>query len=402
MAKSDTIDLLFSFDTTGSMYPCLTQVRRYVKETTKYLFDQIPNIRIGILTHGDYCDEPKVITSLDFSDDPKQVCRFIESAPSTYGGDEDECYELVLNQARKFSWTKGRNKAMILIADASPHKVGYRYEGLVNELDWENEAGLLIEAGITIYPVQALGYRSNSRFYDRLAEISGVEKLELPQFSDISDIIIAICMQRASKLTQFEETLQHRHKPASYHVMANIDRLAGRKVRSRPKKGYADEALSGYVPKSSAMKDLPAGAKRLKAVHPSRFQILDIGEEDRSIKDFVADNGLEFKTGRGFYEFTKPETIQAYKQVVVEDTATGKLYSGDKARVIAGIPLHPDRDVTKKRGGPKDKCTPKPTEFTVFVQSTSPNRRLKANTRFLYEVEELVPKDEVEPELAMA
>ncbi len=52
----DTIDLLFSFDTTGSMYPCLTQVRRYVEQTTKDLFKFIPNIRIGIIAHGDYYD----------------------------------------------------------------------------------------------------------------------------------------------------------------------------------------------------------------------------------------------------------------------------------------------------------------------------------------------------------
>ena len=33
-----------------------------------------------------------------------------------------------------------------------------------------------------------------------------------------------------------------------------------------------------------------------------------------SIKDFVQDNSLVFKAGRGFYEFTKPETISAKKE----------------------------------------------------------------------------------------
>jgi hypothetical protein len=36
-----------------------------------------------------------------------------------------------------------------------------------------------------------------------------------------------------------------------------------------------------------------------------------------SIKDFVQMNSLVFKTGRGFYEFTKPEVISHKKEVVL-------------------------------------------------------------------------------------
>ena len=50
------VEVVFSFDTTGSMYPCLTQVRRHVKSTVTRLGEEIPGIRIGIIAHGDYCD----------------------------------------------------------------------------------------------------------------------------------------------------------------------------------------------------------------------------------------------------------------------------------------------------------------------------------------------------------
>ena len=36
-----------------------------------------------------------------------------------------------------------------------------------------------------------------------------------------------------------------------------------------------------------------------------------------SIKDFVLMNSLVFKTGQGFYEFTKPENISDKKEVVL-------------------------------------------------------------------------------------
>ena len=55
--SSNPVEVVFSFDTTGSMYPCLTQVRRHVKSTVTRLGEEIPGIRIGIIAHGDYCDK---------------------------------------------------------------------------------------------------------------------------------------------------------------------------------------------------------------------------------------------------------------------------------------------------------------------------------------------------------
>ena len=46
-------------------------------------------------------------------------------------------------------------------------------------------------------------------------------------------------------------------------------------------------------------------------------QILVV-DETSSIRDFVEENSLVFKTGRGFYEFTKPETISAKKEVMFD------------------------------------------------------------------------------------
>jgi len=110
MTVRKTIDLVFSYDTTGSMSAAIGQVRRGVAETVKYLFKQIPELRIGIITHGDYCDGDKVITMLDLTDDQNAICEFIKTAPNTGGGDEDECYEFVLNRARTLSWTGGKIK----------------------------------------------------------------------------------------------------------------------------------------------------------------------------------------------------------------------------------------------------------------------------------------------------
>lgn len=56
----------------------------------------------------------------------------------------------------------------------------------------------------------------------------------------------------------------------------------------------------------------------LTPVDSARFQVLDV-DEKCDIRTYVQNNELIFKTGRGFYEFTKPEKISDKKEVVLVD-----------------------------------------------------------------------------------
>ena len=95
------IDLVVSFDTTGSMYPVLSQVRNYVEKFVNDMFREFDDLRLGIIAHGDYCDkdDPYTIRIMDLTRDEKKLCQFIRETDKTCGGDADECYELVLNSA---------------------------------------------------------------------------------------------------------------------------------------------------------------------------------------------------------------------------------------------------------------------------------------------------------------
>ena len=75
----------------------------------------------------------------------------------------------------------------------------------------------------------------------------------------------------------------------------------------------------------------------LVPIDPSRFQVLHV-QSRCSIKQFVLENSLIFKTGRGFYEFTKPEVVSHKKEVVLVDRATGDMFTGrEAAEMIGGI-----------------------------------------------------------------
>ena len=351
MSKNNAIEVIFSFDTTGSMYPCLTQVRREVKETVNRLFKDVPDIRIGVIAHGDYCDAGStyVTKHLDLSVDKKKICDFITNVDRTGGGDAAECYELVLHEAKSFSWSAGKKKVLVLIGDDVPH--GKNESQNTKKLDWRNELKLLLEAGIQVYGVQALNRKHATKFYETIAEETGGFHLELDQFSSITDTILAVAYKQQGDdlLQKFEEEIKAEGR-MNRSMKRSFNRMLGRKEEVTAK-------------------------SNLDAVPPGRFQVMKV-DEDRPIADFVRDQGIAFKIGRGFYEFTKSVKVQHHKEIILQDKVTGDFFSGDKARDIAKIPH--GEDATVKPGDMGN--------FRCFIQSTSSNRKLLGGTRFLYEV----------------
>ena len=112
-----------------------------------------------------------------------------------------------------------------------------------------------------------------------------------------------------------------------------------------------------------------------------RFEILDVDNhiDKVQIRTFLKDNGLSFKTGRGFYQFTKPENISLKKEIVLAHKNTGEMYTGYSAKMLLGITE--DKYELKVRIRPSDYM-----DFDIFVQSTSYNRNLIGGTKFMYEV----------------
>jgi len=139
------------------------------------------------------------------------------------------------------------------------------------------------------------------------------------------------------------------------------------------------DKIIGTLPGNDESKNSRNKVGELGTLNSGRFRVLDV-DTDVTIKDFVLNKDLTFQTGRGFYEFTKRVKVQANKEVILQDLKTGDLFSGDKARQMAGIPLGESCNVSPSN------CS----GYRVFIQSTSYNRKLLAGTKFLYEVDDWV------------
>ncbi|WRZ94708.1 VWA domain-containing protein [Streptomyces sp. NBC_01007] len=112
-------------------------------------------------------------------------------------------------------------------------------------------------------------------------------------------------------------------------------------------------------------------AAGLAAVDPSGYRLIPV-TRDAAIRDWVVECGHTYRTGGAFYQLSKPEKIQARKQIAVLEKKTDRVYSGPEARALLGLP---DVEVRVKPDHNDD--------FTIFVQSTSVNRKLVPNTRLL-------------------
>lgn len=358
----NSIDVCISFDTTGSMYPCLTQVRRSVKKIISKLFSDIEGLRIAIIAHGDYCDanRPYVTKIKDFSSNENELIDFISGVESTFGGDAPECYELVLNEARtKLSWGAGRSKVIVLIGDDVPH--GPSYPLNVNKIDWRNELGLILEAGINIYGIHAMaGVRRHSKaFYEEIAKKTGGFYLTLDQFANIPDLIMAICYKQDGdeSLNNFAKELKASGR-LNYNIRSSIQKLSNLEIEE-------------YV-SSDGLNPVPDG----------RFQVLSV-DKTGSIKEFILEQGITFKAGRGFYELTKTEKVGINKEILLYEKDTGKIFNGGQVRDM--LKLSPQENVKGVLETLKKVSIDK---YKVFIQSTSYNRKLMADTSLLYEVDD--------------
>lgn len=182
-------EVVFSFDTTGSMSPCIAQVRANVDKLCAELFKEIPDLKIGLISHGDYCDGLRCIDILPLTNDPFKVKKFVVETPNTGGGDAPECYELVLNKVREMGWGKETNKLFVMIGDNEPHHVGYPtspYKGGHNIFDWRKEVSALKELGIMVYGLQCL---YPIPFWNDFAKEAGTPLLRLTNFAAASEIL---------------------------------------------------------------------------------------------------------------------------------------------------------------------------------------------------------------------
>ena len=201
------LDMVIAFDTTGSMRSYIDAVKEHVKVLIPKLFKQNPDLRIGIVAFGDYCDMPskdrfgKAYQVCELTDNENRLIEFITKAQNTSGGDGDEFYELVIKKiVEETNWREGSTKAVLLIADAEPHRVGYSYSDRVinNQIDWREEAKKAAEKGIKFDTLTI----NKTEWYKELSEITNGISAPFSTSSKTSQLVEAAALARGGEATK--------------------------------------------------------------------------------------------------------------------------------------------------------------------------------------------------------
>lgn len=127
--------------------------------------------------------------------------RLHNSVENTYGGDSDEFYELVIKKiVEETNWREGSIKAVLLIADASPHEVGYNYGDKVinNQIDWREEAKKAAEKGIRFDTVTI----NKTGWYKELSKITNGVSAPFSTSLKTSQLIEAVALARGGERTR--------------------------------------------------------------------------------------------------------------------------------------------------------------------------------------------------------
>ncbi len=201
------LDMVIAFDTTGSMSSYIEAVRRHVIDLIPKLFAANPKLKVSIVAFGDYCDMHSksdfgdAYQVIDLTDNENKLIEFVKKARETNGGDGDEFYELVIKKIiEETSWREDSTKSVLLIADASPHGIGYSFGDIVinNQIDWREEAKKAAANGIKIDTMQC----SNSRWYKELSKMTNGINLPFKTDSKTSQVIEAASYARGGESTR--------------------------------------------------------------------------------------------------------------------------------------------------------------------------------------------------------
>lgn len=112
--------------------------------------------------------------------------------------------------------------------------------------------------------------------------------------------------------------------------------------------------------------------KSLEQLKANEYELLPV-QKEKDIKSFV-ESWIKtgYVKGSSYYQLTKPETIQNYKQICIQEKNTGKVYSGQNARDLLGLPDY-EVKVSPANFG----------KYDIFVQSMSVNRKLVPGTKLI-------------------
>ena len=212
-SADSSLDVVFMIDTTGSMDPYIDEVKQNIIRIIENILEYSPKIRMGCIAYKDHGDEGEdeyyLTKLLPLTFDRKEIIGFMRSTGLYIGegGGGPEAVECALHEAVAFAWGKTAPKAIILIGDKPPHGVTDGLKFCTKMRDYREEVKALKIKGIKIYPILCNNISETEGNFRWMANETGGAFFYLKEISDLSDLLIGICLKETGELPYFEKKL---------------------------------------------------------------------------------------------------------------------------------------------------------------------------------------------------
>lgn len=182
------LDVVFVFDSTGSMGGILSETKTRIRQFMKLIHFLVPEARLALVTYRDLpAFDPEyeyTVKAVQFTKEVKPLEDFLRGIEAYAGGDQPEAIYQGLETAMNLHWGQGTKKVIILFGDAPPRPEN----GGLNKLNalcasWHKRTGGIISCIDTTGNLTA-GYKLMSEFRD-VANASGGEAMVLSNPRDL-------------------------------------------------------------------------------------------------------------------------------------------------------------------------------------------------------------------------
>ncbi|WP_299935917.1 vWA domain-containing protein [uncultured Pelagimonas sp.] len=180
--QPDFLDLVFVFDTTGSMGDELDWLTKEFAGIVRQARRSAPgvSIRYGLVAYRDQGDVYEV-QNYGFTDQQRQMQSWLKRLNADGGGDYPEAADKAMQAAVNLDWRRGKGERIIFhIADAPPHKQ--------NALSYIRAAQIAAGQDVQIFGLGASGVGAESEYLMRQASVlSGGRYLFLTDDSGVGN-----------------------------------------------------------------------------------------------------------------------------------------------------------------------------------------------------------------------
>ena len=342
--------ILFSLDTTYSMYPAFSQIRSCIDTILPKIIQYIGPTSFGAIVHNDYTDEDTyVLKKLPLSAHSEDIIKFVKSIQFSDKKLLDpgiqKAYELSFLQANKFTWDSIYSvpKILCLVGNGIPHDFDFTSKSII----WRDKLQNLRDKGVKIVGVQMYTRRNKTvdNFFRELVDKFGASVVRLRHSAYIKEAIVGVIL----------------HAWRNDLVSEYISELSKQRILNEELKTYLEDILR----KKSLENTLSNTSQK--------YQIMKV-YRDITLKELYRWSGLErFRPENGFIQLKSPKVILPQQELLSEYEETGELFDNSTTRKTLDI-------IEEVKVNPL-----KIDKYRIFVRASSLNNKLYQGTHFIYE-----------------